>query len=53
MRDVVLIFIAMFSVYGFFSAAHELRGILHRLARRFSKKIDNSSDMEYNNNNND
>ncbi len=51
MGDVILIFIAMFSVYGFFSAVYELRGILNRLARRLSKKIDNQTDLEYNNTN--
>ena len=51
MREFLSILVAMFAVFGFYSALYELKNILFRIAERCSKKIDNDRDMGYNNKN--
>lgn len=48
MDQIIMILIAMFAVYGFYSVLYEVRAWLLRLARRQSEKIDKSKEIEYN-----
>lgn len=51
MSQILTVLVAMFAVFGFYSALYELKKLLFRLAERWSKKIDNERDLGYNNRN--